>query len=145
VFQATGELCDVFPIISDLVRSISTFFNVFSWFSMFYHLYHICCYINGLSMHLQHYNISNQCISNILRPSVTFIYLCTYWCFRCFDYFWLLIGFSDCDVVIASDSNPYGLLVIYDHFYTILTSPKSFLQIYTQHTCFTQNKIVSHC
>ena len=32
--------------------------------------------------------------------------------FRCFGYFWLLIGFTDSDVTIPSDSNPYGLLVI---------------------------------
>ena len=32
--------------------------------------------------------------------------------FRCFGYFWLLIGFTDSDVTIPSDSDPYGLLVI---------------------------------
>ena len=78
VFRATGNLRDVFPIISGLSRCISTFFDVFSRFSMFYHLYHAYCYLDGLSMCSPHYSIPNRCIPGLLRPSVSFIYLRTY-------------------------------------------------------------------
>ena len=43
--------------------------------------------------------------------------------FRCFGYFWLLIGFTDSDVTIPSDSDPYGLLVISEPSDTISTPP----------------------
>jgi hypothetical protein len=41
--------------------------------------------------------------------------------FRCFGYFWLLIGFTDSDVTIPLDSDPYGLLVISEPSDTIST------------------------
>ena len=43
--------------------------------------------------------------------------------FWCFGYFWLLIGFTDSDVTIPSDSDPYGLLVISEPSDAILTPP----------------------
>ena len=49
--------------------------------------------------------------------------------FRCFGYFWLLIGFTDSDVTIPSDSDPYGLLVISEPSDTISTPPMSPLLI----------------
>jgi len=49
--------------------------------------------------------------------------------FRCFGYFWWLIGFTDCDVTICSDSDPYGLLVISEPPDAISTPPMFLLLI----------------
>ena len=46
-----------------------------------------------------------------------------------FGYFWLLIGFTDCDVTIHSDSDTYGLLVISEPSNTISTLPMLLLLI----------------
>ena len=43
--------------------------------------------------------------------------------FRCSGYFWLLIGFTNSDVTIPSDSDPYGLLVISEPSDAISTPP----------------------
>jgi hypothetical protein len=43
--------------------------------------------------------------------------------FQCFGYFWLLIGFTDSNVTIPSDSNPYKLLVISEPSDAISTLP----------------------
>ena len=45
--------------------------------------------------------------------------------------FRLFIVLADCTITIGSDSNPYGLLVVYDPSDAILTSPRLFLLIFT--------------
>jgi hypothetical protein len=67
--------------------------------------------------------------------------------------FWLFIVMVDCGITIASDSDPYGLLVISDPSDAILTSLRSFLLIfYLPLPLHTENNIVlrsltldSHC
>ena len=60
------------------------------------------------------------------RPSPTFscLYLSSHLLmFQCFGYFWLLIGFTDSNVTVPSDSDPYRLLVISEPSDAILTPP----------------------
>ena len=54
--------------------------------------------------------------------------------FRCFGYFWLLIGFTDSDVIIPSDSDPYRLLVIFEPSNAISTPPMLLLLILTYYS-----------
>jgi hypothetical protein len=57
--------------------------------------------------------------------------------------FWLFIVLVDCAITIASDSDPYGLLVISDPSDAISTSPRSFLLIfYLPLPLQTENNIV---
>jgi hypothetical protein len=57
--------------------------------------------------------------------------------------FWLFIVLVDCAITIASDSDPYGLLVISDPSDAISTSPRSFLLIfYLPLPLHTENNIV---
>jgi len=74
---APWDLCDVIPIISNFVWSISPF-------SMFLCDFQCCllisdlCYINGLSMHSPYYSITySTCFGpfDLLWPFVDFIYL----------------------------------------------------------------------
>ena len=78
MFQPPGNLHDVIPIISDLVRLISTFFDVFMLFLMFASLYLTDRYLDGLSMPSPYYSIPIRCVSDLLQPFVDFIYLRTY-------------------------------------------------------------------
>jgi hypothetical protein len=60
------------------------------------------------------------------RPCPTFssLYLSSHLSmFWCFGYLWLLIGFTDSDVTIPSDSDPYRLLVISEPSDAISTPP----------------------
>ena len=66
------------------------------------------------------------------RPCPTFssLYLSSHLSmFWCSGYFWLLIGFTDSNVTIPSDSDPYELLVIFEPSDAILTPPMSPLLI----------------
>ena len=97
-------------------------------FSIFACLYWTCLYINGLSMHSPYYSIPIWCVSDLFWPFFS-LYLSSHLSmFWCFGYFWLLIGFTDSDVTIPSDSDPYGLLVISEPSdvtitYTLPTTP----------------------
>ena len=108
VFWAPGNLHDVLPIISNLARPISTF-------SMF-----LCYFLSLLAdIWLLFTLMDYLCIPHTIVylsdvfPTFLSLYLSSHLLmFWCFGYFWLLIGFTDCDVTIPSDSDPYRLLVI---------------------------------
>src|ERR1700733_6985831 len=53
-------------------------FRCFMLFSMFACLYLTYRYLDGLSMPSPYYSIPIQCVSDLLRPFVDFIYLCSY-------------------------------------------------------------------
>ena len=56
--------------------------------------------------------------------------------------FQLFIVLADCTIIIGSDSDPCGLLVVSNPSDAISTSPRLFLLIFTQHSHFTNNNIV---
>jgi hypothetical protein len=57
--------------------------------------------------------------------------------------FWLFIVMVDCAITIASDSDPYGLLVISDPSDAISTSLRSFYLYFTYHSHYIQ-RIISY-
>ena len=109
--------------------SFLTSHDPYRHFRCFYAIFNLCLLISDLSLHqwtIYAFPILLYTYLMCFRPCPTFssLYLSLHLLmFRCFGYFWLLIGFTDCNVTIPSDSNPYGLLVISEPSDTILTPP----------------------
>ena len=78
VFRPRGNLPDVIPIISDVLRPFAIFCDLFILFSIFSCLYLTSYYINILTRHSTYYRTPSRCVSDLLRPFTDYIYLHTY-------------------------------------------------------------------